>query len=112
MLNRLAVVVVPKQPLVDWVRFNDPADPFITLDEAREDATVYLLPEVEGEAEYRDILAEIWDSIFEQELAMWYTDVDLWPHGRTLEMFWQWFDCKFHSGIVDLTDAPLEDDGL
>jgi len=112
MINRVAVVVRPRQPLVDWVRFNDPQDPSITLDDAREDSTVYLLPGDADPPGYGDIVAEVWDSIFEQELASWYTDEDLWPQGRTLEMFWQWFECEFHSGIVDLTDAPLEDDGF
>ena len=112
MLNRLAVVVSAKQPLVEWVRFNDPDADWITLESAADDATIYLLPQIDYPADYGPLIAAVWASIFEDQLMQWYSDDDLWPRGRTLEMFQQWFDCKYHSTIVDLSTRPLIDDEL
>jgi hypothetical protein len=106
----MAVVVTAKPPLIEWVRFNDPEGLDITFATAVEDPTVYLLPECEDTSQYPGLIADAWELIFENELEQWYTDDSLWPPERTLEMFNEWFACKFHSLIMDLYDAPLEDE--
>src|SRR3954471_14601143 len=108
MLNRLAVVVTAKQPVIEWLHFHEPEATDITLDVATHDPNVYLLPECDSENNYPHLLEESWETIFESELEQWYTDEAMWPHGRTIEMFRKWFDCKFHSMIVDLCGQPLE----
>src|SRR5204863_1600003 len=94
MLNRLAMVVTAKRPLVDWVNAADPGGIEITLETATEDNNVYLLPECDSPDDYRKLLGRIWPRIFEAELWAWYTDEALWPPNRTLEMFNGWFDCN------------------
>ena len=68
MLNRLAMVVTAKRPLVDWVNAADPGGIEITLETATEDNNVYLLPECDSPDDYRKLLGGIWPRIFEAEL--------------------------------------------
>ncbi len=53
---------------------------------------------------------ECYDLIFEEELASWWTVRKDWPLQRNLETFKKWFDIEFHSVVIDIFDAPLEDD--
>src|SRR4051812_40329269 len=108
MINRCAVVVTAKQPLVEWLHFVETGELNITLESARSDPNVYLLPETD--CPYPELLVGAWEPIFEAELEQWYTDEALWPPRRTLQMFLQWFECSFHSMITDLCVEPLLDD--
>src|SRR5689334_14095454 len=109
MLNRLAVVVTAKQPLVDWVNVADPGGLEITLQTATEDNNVYLLPECDSPEDYTEMIRRVWPAIFDAELWQWYTDENLWPAKRSLQMFNEWFEYSFHPMITDLCDEPLID---
>lgn len=44
-LNRTAIVVIAKQPLLDWLHSVDPTSHDLTLEEFNTEPTVFLLPE-------------------------------------------------------------------
>src|SRR5438132_254234 len=48
-VNRSAVVVIPKQPFLDWLRRVDPTGGKLTLADLRRDPSIYLLPECDLE---------------------------------------------------------------
>jgi len=48
--------------------------------------------------------------LFERELAAWCDDPQGWPAKRDLVTFLQWFEPQLRSVVIDLVDAPLEDD--
>ena len=109
MINRSAVTIKAKEPFLNWLKsLSDP--PAVTLNEVNQDSNVYLLPEYEVDDEQGDIVAECYDLIFEEELASWWTVRKDWPPQRNLETFKKWFDIEFHSVVIDIVDAPLEDD--
>src|SRR5437016_14599518 len=62
--NRTAVVIVPKQPLLDWLHSVDPTSADVTLRDLRNDPTIYLLAEAEGDSEAENLLASVCDRIF------------------------------------------------
>jgi hypothetical protein len=37
----------------------------------------------------------------------WWRDRATWPTPRSLAVFRNWFDCQFHSMVLDLADEPL-----
>jgi hypothetical protein len=45
--------------------------------------------------------------IFEDQLVGWWRDRTTWPTPRSFGTFSCWFDCQFHSTLLDLTDEPL-----
>ena len=106
-INRSALVVKPAQPFLDWLHRVDPTSAHLTLDDLRLEPTIYLLPEWETEEEARQHLAEVSNEIFEEQLNGWYRVPSVWPATRDLKVFLLWFDCSFHSMVVDVCDERL-----
>jgi hypothetical protein len=114
MVNRAALLLRYKEPAVRWINETDPnpGDRTISLESANEERTVYLIS---------DRVAESGDSVerwvrknfvalFENELAGWYTDSDLWPSRRTFKLFNEWFAVECHTVLVDLVGGDIYDD--
>lgn len=116
MINRAAVILIYKKPVVDWVNEADPSDdnPGITLESSNEDNTVYLIRD--EDADTPESLSQWiklnYKVLFENELENWYLDEDLWPKKRTLKMFHEWFEVKCYSSIEDTVGLPIEDDEM
>jgi hypothetical protein len=107
LLNRSAVIVQAKEPMLAWLRSVDPTSHELTLAELREEPTVYLLPECEDEKAVTSVLKKRYRVIFEEELEGWYRDRTNWPEPLTFRLFQSWFDISFHSMIEDTCDSPL-----
>ena len=111
MLNRAAIIICPRQPLLDWVAHIEPNKPPITLKEL-DDLTIYLISETDSD-DLDAWLIENYRSLFEHELESWYTERSLWPEKRDWEQFRSWIRVEHHSSIIDLDqEDPLEDDDL
>ena len=106
-LNRSAVVVTPKQPFLDWLHATDPTSADITLPELTEDPTIYLIPECDSDDDLANVLRDLCEEIFEEQLAGWYTDESVWPRDRSFDVFRRWFDHQHHSVLIDLCDEVL-----
>ena len=106
-VNRSAIVVRPAQPFLDWLHRVDPTSAQLTLEELRQEPTIYLLPEWETEDEALEHLAEVSSEIFEEQLNGWYRVPSVWPEDRELNAFLRWFDCSFHSMVFDVCDERL-----
>jgi hypothetical protein len=68
---------------------------------------IYLIPECDTPADVDNVLRELCDEIFPEQLAGWYTDTETWPEDRSFNVFCRWFDYQQHSMLVDLSDEPL-----
>ena len=106
-INRSALLVKPAQPFLDWLHRVDRTSAHLTLDELRLEPTIYLLPEWETEEAGLQHLAEVSNEIFEEQLNGWYRVPSVWPATRDLKTFLLWFDCSFHSMIVDVCHERL-----
>ena len=82
MLNRCAVVVRPAGPFIAWAAALPDADPEIVPDTG-DDQNVYLLPDLGDGADIDDLIAQVFDVIFENELAGWDLVEADWPQPRT-----------------------------
>lgn len=113
-INRSSIVIKPRQPFLDWARSYDDASKELTLDNLRDDTSVYLIPELWDNTDSNLVLEWCYKVVFEAELASWYTDEAAWPRARDLKMFLEWFDVEFHSMCFDLCDEEIEtaDDDL
>jgi hypothetical protein len=106
-LNRSALVVKPRQPFLEWLHAADPTSGRLTLADLSREPTIYLIPECDTPGDVEDVLQELCDEIFCEQLAGWYTDTETWPEDRSFEVFRRWFDYQHHSMLVDLCDEPL-----
>ena len=109
MLNRCAVTIRAKEPLLGWLK-SLPDYHDLTLEDVNQETTVYLLPVYESDAEMNMLLEQYYDLLFEEELSGWWMAKDDWPERRSLQTFNAWFEVDFHSVVVDLEDAPLRDE--
>ncbi|MCC7086493.1 MAG: hypothetical protein IT427_15955 [Pirellulales bacterium] len=67
-INRSILVVRPRQPYLDWVHSLDEGGKKFTLQDLRHDGTSYLVPQLEDEDQQDEILADIYEEVFEHEL--------------------------------------------
>jgi len=106
-VNRSAIVVKPKQPFLDWLHAADHTSLELTLFNLTREPTIYLMPECDTDQEVAEVLRELCEEIFEEQLAGWYTDESTWPRDRSFDVFCLWFDFQHHSMLFDLCDEPL-----
>jgi len=71
------------------------------------DPTIYLVAECADDEAVKQRAREVFAAIFEEQLVAWHTDRSVWPAKRTFDIFCQWFECRFHSMLVDLSAEPL-----
>jgi hypothetical protein len=105
-LNRSAIVVKPKQRVLDWLHAADPTSSNITLLDVQGEPTVYLIPECDAD-ELADVLRKVCEEIFEEQLDGWYRVPSIWPEDQSYEVFCQWFEYEHHSMLFDLGEEPL-----
>ena len=103
---------MPAQPFLDWLHRADPTSAALRLEDLRREPTIYLLPEYDAEQEARGYLREYYSEIFEEQLDGWYRVPSDWPVDRTFNTFNHWFECRFHSMLVNLCDEPVMRDEI
>ena len=103
-INRIATVVVPKEPYFAWARALDDDEPTIDSLSSQALTSVYLIDE-DDDAERS--LRRNWDWIFEEKLFAWHRDRQDWPRKRTYRIFREWFDVRLVGLVFDLSDEPL-----
>ena len=107
MLNRSAVVIIPKQPFLDWVNSVDDVGT-VTADDMQK--MIYLVPDYEDPADADKVLKKVCDEIFCRELEGWHTDEEAWPQDRSFKVFKQWFDVQHYEIVTDVGRGPIEND--
>ena len=104
-INRCAIGVGPRQPLIEWsAQVSGESDTTLQLD----DHSLYLIPAYETPAQGEQRLREVYEEIFLSELESWCLDPAAWPSPRSYEMFREWFSIRFYSLVEDLGEARLE----
>ena len=103
-LNRSAIVVKPKQPFLDWLHATDPTSLELTLLNLTREPTICLIPECDTDEDVAEVLRELCEDIFEEQLAGWYINLAARP---SFDVFCRWFDYQHHSMLIDLCDEPL-----
>jgi hypothetical protein len=106
-VNRQAVTIKPKQPLVNWLAkifFPEPPPGKF------EENNIYLIPEAESNEAIMKWLGKNFEIIFKNELWMWHTDSKDWPPNRTFKMFREWFTIEINSLVFDLDNTELKRD--
>ena len=102
MINRSAVILRPKPPMLTWMKIDDKCslaeDVYSDLNQT---PTIYLLPYWESEEELGIVLNHCWSMLFETMLNGWVTEPDLWPQNRTRKMFEEWFTIETYAIVED-----------
>lgn len=106
-VNRCAIGVGPKDPLVLWSRQVSRSN---LMEWGGDDHSLYLIPTYGSEEEALDLLREGFEAIFAAELDFWCRDPATWPSPRTFELFLEWFEIRFYPLVEDLCEEELDRD--
>ena len=110
-INRDLIILLPKQPVVDWLKEVAPMQPDLTLDQLRREQSAYLVYCASSEG-VRDVECWVysrWRTFFKHFINEWCSDESRWPQELTLETYREWFDVQHHSMVWDLTRAiPID----
>lgn len=113
-VNRCALILRYRESAVCWINeaYPNPSECPITLEQANEERTVYLISDSAGDNSrtLERWLRRHYARLFEMELNDWYTDPSLWPSERSYARFRQWFAPKLHTVVVDLGKGAIYDD--
>ena len=110
-INRSVIILLPKQPALDWVNRVGPNPPNLTLLELRLEPDAFLVREdrVERPEQAELWVYRRWQMFFETFLGDWYTDESMWPQNRSLKMFKEWFEIQYFPMVWDLAEeVPLK----
>lgn len=99
-INRFAVILLPTQACLDWIKSCVGDDDNLTLEELRQEPTVYLIPE--GRAKPETYIRRHFKDMFEAELGSCYTDRTQWPKAVTFANFQKFFEIHVTSMVIDL----------
>jgi len=106
-LNRMAVILFTKGPLLEWLHSIDPTSRDLTLRDLNLEPSVYLLTESYSDEEAARHVRRCYKAMFEAELDGWWRQRSDWPRNLTYGLFTEWFDWQYHSVVLDLAKDPL-----
>jgi hypothetical protein len=111
-INRAIIILLPRQPALDWIMRVEPEQEPQTLANIRQDCDALMVSqrEVDSVESAQKWVHGNWEMFFDEFLGDWYTDEEVWPEKRTLKMFNQWFDIHYQSNVWDFADEPIEHD--
>ena len=103
-------MVTPRQPFLDWLHGADPTSRHFSLQELAHEPRIYLIPECDTNEEVDEVLRDLCEEIFAEQLDGWYRDPATWPNDRSFDVFCRWFHYCHHSILIDLCEEPLIDE--
>ena len=107
-LDRMALVIRPKQPYVDWANSFDDDGP--EYDPSARSASVFLNNEVVNVTDIGRVVRKCWRAIFEERLHAWMRDPGVWPRRRSRDMFLEWFDVQICEMVFDMGRGAIHYD--
>ena len=110
LVNRGAVVLEPTEDFLKWINESIEGTKPVTLDELREDMTVYLIPEYDFDKDAEIWLKRNYRAILDEELFSWNTDPGTWPEDRSFKKFRKFFGIRFCSMVLDMDEGAIERD--
>src|SRR5579862_5197989 len=105
LINRMAIVVRPKEPYCAWARSLADTSPIDEL-APRDLCSVYLVDEKHVE-DPQKVVRRHYGEVFVEMLESWYTLEEAWPARRTWKMFQEWFEAEVIEMVFDLSKRQL-----
>ncbi|MCP4298088.1 MAG: hypothetical protein GY786_21075 [Proteobacteria bacterium] len=105
-VDRSLITLKPTQAFLDWCneveRRIDPVNPkLLEYESVCILKNAYLTPELETQEEFDKWMKKNFKAIFEEEVAGWYIDPELWPKKMDLRTFRKFFQIEFIDMVLD-----------
>ena len=106
-INRTALLFQPKQPFIDWLNQHETSSYVYELNERRNDAGLYLIDEINGVADIKNLMNDNFSYFFELELSKYPFDKESWPNIKNYRTFVEWIDFTYHTIIEDMSESSI-----
>lgn len=108
-IDRDAVIITSKKPLIDWVNYYR-AELKLEVPSVwdHDKSRIYLIPELRGPKDSLEYLKANFDHFFRCELLGWFTEEELMPKKRTWKLFNEWFSFSIQSMVLDVDEFEIE----
>lgn len=107
LINRAALIVIPKQPYLDWANTLDDEGPKLDINASYYEYPIYLIDDVEDDQAAVKAIQRHYTHIFENELMAWHRDEKAWPQQRDWRTFKKWFEVQVSSMVFDLSQRQI-----
>ncbi len=110
-INRISIVVTPREPYFTWARSID--QQAATLELAEIEFRLVYLVEVPDTWTPDEVIRRHILEIFEEQLHSWHRIKNRWPASRSLRKFREWFNANADviDMVWDLSGSPIVGDG-
>ncbi len=104
-INRSALILKPKQALIDWVNQIFPEEPLeYDFEEQHDSQDIFLIPEVDSVEEGLEWLKENFDYFMQYELDSYCADTSRWPDELDWTLFERFFDYSLQIEVIDTVE--------
>ncbi len=105
-VDRSLITLKPTQGFLDWCndveRIIDPGNPkLLDYESVCTQKIAYLTPALDGQKDFDRWLKKNFKVIFEEEVAGWYIDPELWPKKMDFRTFKKFFEIEFIDMVLD-----------
>jgi hypothetical protein len=110
-INRNALVLRPKQAMIDWINSVFPEDPIeLNIEEQHDGLDIFLISDFDSVEEALLWLKENCDQFLANELETYCADSTRWPEDLSWELFEKFFDYSIQLEVIDTVDEEEDED--
>lgn len=102
MLNRSAVLIGHEPAFLGWLKTTGISDETIRERATTAERSVYLVPACQLPEELEEVVEDLFEEIFLQELRAWQPDERHWPDHADFTLFTRWFTVEGFSEVRDV----------
>jgi hypothetical protein len=107
MLNRSAAQIRYTAAFCEWLQAIHAHKPPAADVPSR---TLYLIPAFDEPEEAEEVVENVFEEIFRQELKTWLPDERAWPDTADCELFVQWFNVQSFPIVEDLGPSDIHEE--
>lgn len=101
MINRSALLIRHEPAFVGWLKGTGIAEEAIWRRSEVAEKRVYLIPACSHPDELDEVIEDLYEEIFRQELHAWQPDEAYWPDTAHFGLFNRWFTVEAYSEVRD-----------
>ena len=110
MLNRSAVVIGHEPAFYGWLKTCGIEAQAIHERQEIAARVVYLIPACHYPEEVEEVVEDLFEKIFREELRRWQPDENRWPDTADFDLFVRWFTVEGFALVEDAAPGRIADD--
>ena len=110
MINRSAAIIGHEPAFIGWLKTTGVTEETIRERSLIADRSIYLISPCLHAEELEEVVEDLFEEIFRQELEAWQPDRSRWPDTADFELFTRWFTVETLSEVRDTGRSSIADE--